>query len=298
MDLTSFNAHHGPIHALAVNHKGTYALSGGQDKLIHLWNVHTRSKVLTYSAHSYPVLDIALTQDSSRFASAGGDRSAFLWDVSSGSRIARYGDHSARINSVAFNTSASVLATASYDTTVKLWDLRSNSFKPLQVLKDAKDSVNSAIFSGVNLITGSVDGMIRTYDMRNCKMITDVVAHPITCVRDSPDSNCLLVSSLDSTLRLFDKANGTVLQRYKGHVAVQYRTQCGFVNHGEWIASMSEDGMVYIWDFLSGEVLHRLTSKTSIETLNNSAFALATGGDILATSSLHGRIDIWTKKLS
>ena len=37
---------------------------------------------------------------------------------------------------------------------------------------------------------------------------------PITSARLSHDGNCILVSTLDDTVRLMDKANGTLLNEY------------------------------------------------------------------------------------
>ena len=65
-----------------------------------------------------------------------------------------------------FNQEATVVASGSYDATVRLWDCRSNSHEPIQILKDAKDSVTSVKVSDYGILTGSVDGFVRDYDIR------------------------------------------------------------------------------------------------------------------------------------
>jgi mitogen-activated protein kinase organizer 1 len=56
-----------------------------------------------------------------------------------------------------------------------------------------------------------VDGKIRNYDLRVGSMIEDYIGQPIGCNVFSDDGNCILVSTLDHTLRLFDKTNGQLL---------------------------------------------------------------------------------------
>jgi mitogen-activated protein kinase organizer 1 len=52
---------------------------------------------------------------------------------------------------------------------------RSQNRTPIQVLEDAKDSVTSVQIKNFEIITGSVDGRLRTYDLRAGHLSTDVV---------------------------------------------------------------------------------------------------------------------------
>lgn len=40
---------------------------------------------------------------------------------------------------------------------------------------------------------------------------------PVTCVSLSHDDNCILVSTLDDTIRLLDRNAGELLSEYRGH---------------------------------------------------------------------------------
>jgi len=53
---------------------------------------------------------------------------------------------------------------------------------PIQVLDDARDSITSIQIRNYEIITGSVDGKLRTYDLRAGQLFTDVVGRisPIT----------------------------------------------------------------------------------------------------------------------
>jgi WD40 repeat protein len=57
----SLENHKGPVH-VARYAKGSakYVLTGGQDRLIRLWNPHLGTEIKAYSAHGYEVLSISV----------------------------------------------------------------------------------------------------------------------------------------------------------------------------------------------------------------------------------------------
>lgn len=99
--------------------------------------------------------------------------SALYWDVPSSTIIKRFSGHTGRINSVAFNSESTILASASFDATVRLWDLRSQQGKPVQLLQEARDSITCVIINGTEIVTSSVDGHVRTYDLRAGQLQAD-----------------------------------------------------------------------------------------------------------------------------
>lgn len=55
-----------------------------------------------------------------------------------------------------------------------------------------------------------------------------------------------------------DKANGKLLQSFKGHINTNYRIRSTLAFADSTVISGSEDGRIYAWDVLSGDVLERL----------------------------------------
>lgn len=62
-------------------------------------------------------------------------------------------------------------------------------------------SIPSIDVSDHEILSASVDGHIRCYDIRMGQMHEDRMTEAVTCVRFSNDNNCLLVATLDSTIR-------------------------------------------------------------------------------------------------
>lgn len=183
---------------------------------------------------------------------------AFLWDVATAKTLRRFEGHNGRINSADFNADGSVLVTGSYDTTSRLWDTKSQSRKPIQVLEDAKDSISSVHVIGHEIVTGSVDGRVRNYDLRMGRCFVDVIGYPVTCITQSADGNTVLVSALDGVIRLMDKTNGQMLQSYRGHLNTDFRVRSCFGAKEKYVITGSEDGFIWVYDLLEGKVVEKM----------------------------------------
>ncbi|KAL8879489.1 MAG: hypothetical protein Q9198_002903 [Flavoplaca austrocitrina] len=271
----------------AASGLGQYILTGSSDRSIRLYNPAKSFSasvgsglVQTYSAHGYEVLDISVTEDNARFASVGGDKQVFLWDVATARTLKRWSGHFGRVNCVGFGgEEGSVVVSGieirlvdaqkrmadgesvfigSFDATVRLWDCKSQSTKPIQVFEDSKDSVSSLHVLRHEIVTGSVDGKLRLYDLRMGMVYADTIGYPITSVQQSADGNAVLVSTLDSVIRLMDKSNGQMLQSYKGHTNTDYRVRSSLGLGDSIVVSGSEDGKIYVWDVLEGKVVETM----------------------------------------
>ena len=83
-----------------------------------------------------------------------------------------------------------------------------------------------------------------------------LLSDPVTSVQQTKDGNACLVSTLDSRIRLMDKANGQLLQSYKGHTNEDYRVRSCLGMADAVVVSGSEDGYLYAWDLLDGKVIN------------------------------------------
>eukprot|EP01094_Clydonella_sp_ATCC50884_P019855 TRINITY_DN3975_c0_g1_i1.p1 TRINITY_DN3975_c0_g1~~TRINITY_DN3975_c0_g1_i1.p1 ORF type:complete len:304 (-),score=66.57 TRINITY_DN3975_c0_g1_i1:279-1190(-) len=251
--------HTSSVSCCVLNKDGTYCMSGSQDKTVRLWNPHRHLLIKTYTAHSYDVAAVAISKDNSQFVSAGGGRRTFVWDVGTGNVIRKYRGHDGRVNTVAYNFDDSVIATGSYDKMVNLWDCRARSQQPVQVLRDAKDSVSSVCMPGEKIVTGSVDGCVRVYDLRMGMLSTDRIGHPVTSVSISGDGNCILANCMDSTLRLSGMDDGELLNVYQGHKNEQYQQGACFTYTDAEVVSGDDGGCLYVWDLVSCDVKAKLS---------------------------------------
>ncbi|CAI9264944.1 unnamed protein product [Lactuca saligna] len=71
------------------------------------------------------------------------------------------------VYAVKFNEYSSVVVSAGYDRSLRAWDCRSHSTEPIRIIDTFLDSVMSICLTKTEIIAGSVDGTVRTFDIRN-----------------------------------------------------------------------------------------------------------------------------------
>ncbi|CAM8884004.1 unnamed protein product [Rhodiola kirilowii] len=256
--------HEGAVLAARFNSDGNYCLTGGKDRTIRLWNPHRGIHIKTYKSHGREVRDVHVTQDNSKLCSCGGDRQVFYWDVATGRVIRKFRGHDSEVNAVKFNEYSSVVVSAGYDRSVRAWDCRSHSTEPIQIIDTFSDSVMSCCLTKTEIIAGSVDGTVRTFDIRMGRELSDSLGQPVNCIALSNDGNCILASCLDSTLRLIDRTTGELLQEYKGHKCKSYKLDCCLTNTDAHITGGSEDGFIYFWDLVDAKVVSSFRAHASV----------------------------------
>lgn len=231
--------------------------------------------IQTYAGHGYEVLTLDVAADNERFVSGGGDRSVFLWDVATAMTTRRYGGnvhgHTSRINCVKFaGQGGSLIASGGFDTTVRLWDTKSGSFKPIQVFGEARDAVTALVVRDHEVVSGSVDGRVRSYDVRMGRCTTDVIGASVTSLSITKDGRAILVGSLDSKLRLMDRDNGSCLRSYSDphwrNEELRVHSLLGnkerYVVAGDEMSfepSLSGEGRIWAWDVLTGKLVAKIT---------------------------------------
>lgn len=186
--------------------------------------------------------------------------------MATGRTIRRFQGHFQRINCVDFNEESSVIVSGSSDMSVRVWDCRSQSRLPIQIMEDAKDSIMNLQVTDHEILTSSVDGYIRVYDIRAGSLISDKIGIPITYASFSSDKNCILVSSLDSKLRLIDKENGQLLNCFEGHINKEYKLASCLDSTDAYVISGSEDGKIWYWDLVEGVKVETLSGHTKAVT--------------------------------
>lgn len=267
-------------------------MTGSGDRSVRLYNPfpntsvpggHTEAKssvpqgrlIQTYAAHGYEVLSLDVAADNERFVSGGGDRAVFLWDVATAVTTRRFGGnihgHTARINCVSFaGDGDSLVVSGGFDTSTRIWDVKSGSVKPIQVLDEARDAITSLIVRGPEVITGSVDGRVRSYDVRMGQCTTDVMDASVTSLALTRDGRSLLVGTLDSKIRLMDRDNGACLRAYSDPAwkNEDIRVQSLLGNKEKYVVVGDElqvdggndgEGRIWAWDLLTGKLAARVS---------------------------------------
>lgn len=272
--------------AITFSKNGRYIISASQDKTLRLWNPHSGAAVKTYQgAHNQEVNDVKIFQDNARFASCGGDKQFFIWDVTTGQVNRKFVGHDRKVNSLAMGPNEDVLISASHDKTVRFWDLRARG-KAIQTLTEASDSVLCVSVHGDQVISGSVDGAVRQYDVRRGQLTVDELRQPVGSLAVSNDGQCLLCSTLDSKIRLLERETGNELASYEGHVNRRFKVQSTLDPSDGFVVGGSEDNRLCFWELVEGTMVGSLEHSGPV-------FCVEFSGDIMATASADGVIKAW-----
>lgn len=251
----------------------------------------------------YPLRHVAtaLAVDAlSKFLIIGSDKAALQIDAVTSKTIRQWHGHTAAIQSVDIISSPTrgveLVATASYDATVCLWDGRTNSTKPIQSLKDAKDSVSVVkLIHGSSIVTASIDGCLRTYDIRNGQIITENVNSPITDVAFSSLGARRALNCLDGGLRVLRddgvSASSDPLTCRNSHKAGRFGLQCCFAASDALIATGSEDGRVVFYDS------YHATPVCEFNGHSAPTCSIASYDSVVVSASYDGNCIVWADKI-
>uniref|UniRef100_A0A0G4FJC4 Uncharacterized protein n=1 Tax=Chromera velia CCMP2878 TaxID=1169474 RepID=A0A0G4FJC4_9ALVE len=250
--LFTLEGHRAAVQNVKFNLNSKYCMSCSADKAVRLWNPHRGVCIREYAGpHNHEVNDVSITGDNSRFVSVGGDRLAFLWDVSTGQVIRKFMGHNGRINFCEFAHTGDVFVTGSYDKTVRFWDMRARNRNAIQTIDDEfRDSVTCCVLTKEDVICGSLDGSVRSFDLRMGRVSVDQIDRGhVTGLSISRDERCLLafLTGRGGAVCLIERGAGDVLQTYTGHQNESYRLQGSFDSSDSFVVSGSEDGRICVW---------------------------------------------------
>lgn len=211
-----------------------------------------------YAGHGDEVNDATGSCDSSFILSGSTDKSIIYWDVPTGVPVRRLRTSAGAVTCVKFNEDSSLAISGSRDNTVQCFDIRTRSLEPIQVMKEAKDCITGLIVTENKIISSSLDGCIRHYDLRAGELTCDKIGESITAMSMTSDEQCILAACQDGAIRLIDVDGGESLSEYCGHLPKDYKIDCGVLKNDSHIISGSTYGCALIWDLLEGNEVKRL----------------------------------------
>jgi serine/threonine protein kinase/WD40 repeat protein len=159
----------GSIHsrAIAFSPSGRMAITAGQDRLVHLWNLATGQESARWQGHRDSINALAISADGRRALTGSADQTVILWDTSTGSPIRRFkmpdGD---RQPSVGFLPDGSIVAAGGQIGRLVLWDAHSGT-----ILRQAdgpliKHAALAVLPDGHRVLTADDDAVVRIWTPR------------------------------------------------------------------------------------------------------------------------------------
>lgn len=205
---------------------------------VKVWNLYNK-EIFTYKCDSS--LEVVSFSPNDEYLLAGGEFNQLLiWKVDDW-KLSKEIQLSSGIESLRFSNDGEILAIGRYDGIVELYHTSDFSF--IDSLKhgtaerkkgiDFRDDVNSIDFSADDnyLLSGGFDGHLKIWFLPELKLIKDIHAHDgsIKSVRINKNGNCI--------------ATASTAEDYIG------------------------DNSIKLWDFKSGDLLHKLSFPMGMESV-------------------------------
>ncbi len=303
---SAFSETFSQVLAVAFSPDGKLLATGDVNHEIQLWRVADGQLLLTFTVQAGWIWSVAFSPDGKLLAGSA-NQSVQLWDVQSGALVQSLNGYSDRVFSVAFSPDGQLLATGSEDQWVRIWDLRTGTLR--HQLSGHTDEVRSVAFAPqaqnsqrLTLASASYDGSVRLWDAVSgeCAQVLKG-STKLRSVAFSPDGKTLATGGAAGYLKLWQvKSSGArhqALQWQKFSCkellnAQQPIRSIAFSPDGRTLASGSDDGKVWLWNYCTSELLKVLSGHTS--WISAIAFSI---DNLLASGSEDRTVRLWHNNL-
>ncbi|HXX79450.1 MAG TPA: serine/threonine-protein kinase [Ktedonobacteraceae bacterium] len=302
--VCSYRGHLASVSSLSWSPDGRQIVSVSGEKIVHVWDASTGSKLQLYPDVSDAVRIVAWSSDGARIATAGVDALVRVWDVDSNRLVITYRGHVGdAVNTMAWSPEQQLLASAGNDGTVHVWDAKGG--QPVSIYRGHAGAVYGVAWSsdGEGIVSGGSDATVHVWESftgRSTSLYRGQSARVLSVAWNPVRQEGMPVSSLeldssssgrrvacgreDGMVQMWDTVTGREVVAYR-HSAPVYVV--AWSPDGKRFAFASDDKMVQVWDTTSNLKLFTFQHAAAVRVL-----AWSPDGKYIASSD-GTTIQIW-----
>jgi WD40 repeat protein len=249
-----FTGHTAAVHSVALSRHGRYALSGGADGTVRLWDAQTGQLVRPFDGTGGVIRSVAFSTDG-KHALAAGDGRMWEWEVDSGNLVspANRGYSFEHLVFAGDGRSAWMSGANGFMTNFTTTEGRfrrsigRQEFGPVRPLALSQDERL--------ILFVSRDEMAHLWVVDGSKEVPLVwkTPSPVLCGAFALNGLILATGGADRVVRLWDLRTRREARLLKGHT--DRVTSVAFSADGRQVASASEDGTVRVWSVRTGQLV-------------------------------------------
>ncbi|KAK1219203.1 general transcription repressor [Marasmius sp. AFHP31] len=214
------------LRSVCFSPNGKYLATGGEDKLIKVWDIEMKRIRNIFEGHTQEVYSVDYSSDGQSLVSGSGDKPVRVWNIEDGTSelfVDPLTDQAnAGVTSVKFSSDGRYVAAGYLDNHVRIWEVATGQL--IGLLQGHRDSIYSVAFTpnDEGLVSGSLDKTLKYWDVsdRNrlnenpCRM--NFVGHKVclkvhVCVAATYGGTNRRILSLE--LRYRGMENGSLLHQ-------------------------------------------------------------------------------------
>uniref|UniRef100_A0A8B9HD60 APG16-like 1 n=1 Tax=Astyanax mexicanus TaxID=7994 RepID=A0A8B9HD60_ASTMX len=214
------------------------------------------------------ITSIEFDSAGSYLLAASNDFASRIWTVDDYRLRHTLTGHSGKVLSARFLLDNARIVSGSYDRTLKLWDLRS---KVCMKTVFAGSSCNDIVCTEQCVMSGHFDKKVRFWDIRAESIVCELeLLGRVTSLDLNHDRTELLTCSRDDLVKIIDLRNNSVRQTFsaQGFKCGSDFTRVTFSPDGGYVAAGSADGVLYVWNVLTGK-LDKTLDKNHSSAINS-----------------------------
>ena len=173
---SELRGHRAALTDVAYSLDGSRLATSSRDGTARTWSAETGRSEHVFRSHVGEVTSVAFSPDGRLVLTAGRDGDARLWDAATGTLVSSLVWHFGAVSDASFSPDGRWIVTAG-PATAQIWAARSKTPLLPFGLGGHTRPLTSAVFdsTGRTILTGSVDGTVRTYRCRLCVGVDELV---------------------------------------------------------------------------------------------------------------------------
>jgi len=271
------SGHEGWVRTVAVDATNQWFASGGNDRLIKIWDLASGTLKLSLTGHTNAVRQVAISDRHPYLFSASEDCEVKCWDLEQNMAVRNYHGHLSGVYCVCLHPTLNIIATGGRDSTVRVWDMRTKH--AVHVFGGHTNAVNSIISQAAEpqFVSGSMDHMVRLWDLAAGKCSVTLTNHKksIRAMAFHPSEYTFVSCSVDNN-KVWKCPRGAFERNISGHNAIVNSCTIRETSRGSVLIAGTDTGYLHFTDWNSG---HKFQSLEAIPqpgsmSAENGIFAL------------------------
>ena len=200
--------HQGPVVTVAASPDGGWARRGEPTGPSESGDLESGIQRHELRGHQTPVRSIAFNPKTGQLASGGDDGTVRVWEPQKGAETSSLKPAGGAVLSLRYNADGRWLAIGTEDQTIRLWDTTTGGFVRTLEGYDGKSDSMSFTLDSRTIVAGGKEGVPFLWDVATGtpRHLHQEAPFAVAATAFSPDGKHVVVSTLNSGLRIYDAA--------------------------------------------------------------------------------------------